>query len=59
MKLYYARYTRAGRARWALEEAGAPYELERLDLKAGDHKQPSYLAIHPHGVVPALEIAKA
>lgn len=56
MKLYYARFTRAGRVRWLLEEAGAPYELERLDMRAGDHKATSYLAIHPHGVVPALEI---
>ncbi len=55
MKLYYSRYTRAARPRWVLEEAGAAYELIRVDLKAGDHKQPGYLAVHPHGVVPALD----
>jgi len=37
-----------------LEEVGAPYELVRLDLSKGDHKQPEYMKIHPHGAVPAL-----
>jgi glutathione S-transferase len=55
MKLYYARYTRASRPRWLLEEVGAPYELARLDLRAGEHKHESYMAVHPHGVVPALQ----
>jgi glutathione S-transferase len=56
MKLYYARYTRAHRPRWLLEEAGAAYELVRIDLRSGGHKQADYLAVHPHGVVPALEL---
>lgn len=54
MKLYYAPKTRAGRPRWMLEELAVPYELQRLDLKAGEHKKPAYLEIHPHGAVPAL-----
>ncbi|MET0152909.1 MAG: glutathione S-transferase N-terminal domain-containing protein, partial [Candidatus Binatia bacterium] len=54
MKLYYARQTRASRARWMLEEIGEPYELVRLDLSKGEHKRPEYLKIHPHGAVPAL-----
>ena len=54
MKLYYARQTRASRARWMLEEIGEPYELVRLDLSKGEHKKPEYLKIHPHGAVPAL-----
>jgi len=54
MKLYYSQYTRAGRARWTLEELGVPYELERLSFREGEHKRPEYLAIHPHGAVPAL-----
>jgi glutathione S-transferase len=37
-----------------LEEIGAPYELERLNLSKGEHKKPEYLKIHPHGAVPAL-----
>jgi len=54
MKLYYCPMTRATRPRWLLEEIGCPYELVRLDLSKGEHKKPGYLAIHPHGVVPAL-----
>ena len=54
MKLYYAPKTRATRPRWMLEEIGEPYELVRLQLSKGEHKQPDYLAIHPHGAVPAF-----
>src|SRR5256885_9492904 len=53
MKLYYAPQTRATRPRWMLEEIGVPYELVRLQLSKGEHKQPEYLKIHPHGAVPA------
>ena len=55
IKLYYAPRTRSTRPRWLLEELGVLYELVRLDLGKGDHKKAEYLAIHPHGVVPALE----
>lgn len=55
IKLYYAPRTRSTRPRWLLEELGVPYELIRLDLAKGDHKKPQYLAVHPHGFVPALD----
>jgi glutathione S-transferase len=54
MKLYHSQYTRSGRARWALEELGVEHELGRISFRTGDHKKPEYLAIHPHGAVPAL-----
>jgi glutathione S-transferase len=54
LTLYYAPQTRAIRPRWALEEIGAPYELVRLDLSAGDHKKPEYLKLNPNGTVPTL-----
>jgi glutathione S-transferase len=54
MKLYYATQTRAVRPRWLLEEIGAPYELVRLNLTAGDHRKPEYLALNPNGTVPTL-----
>ena len=54
MKLYYAPQTRAVRPRWLLEEIGAPYTLVRLDMSKGEHKNPEYVKIHPHGAVPAL-----
>lgn len=55
MKLYYAPRTRSSRVRWILEEAGIPYELERIDMAAGGHKKPEYLAVHPLGSVPAFK----
>jgi glutathione S-transferase len=42
---------------WLLIELGADHELRRVDLAAGEHKQPAYLALNPAGVVPTLEIA--
>jgi len=41
------------RARWALEEAGLPYE-SRL-LGQGDQDQPDYRALQPFGQVPIFE----
>jgi len=41
------------RVRWALEEAGLPYE-ERL-LNAGEHKLPAHRALQPFGQVPVYE----
>ena len=54
MKLYHSQFTRSGRARWMLEELGVEYELTRIAFSSGDHKKPEYLAINPHGSVPAL-----
>jgi glutathione S-transferase len=52
---YYAPRTRAGTILWMLEELGAPYKLEILNLKKGEHKSPDYLAINPMGKVPAIK----
>lgn len=52
--LYYAPHTRAARVAFLLEELGVPYEREVMDLAAGQHRQAAYLAVHPHGFVPAL-----
>ncbi len=41
------------RVRWALEEAGQPYEV-RLVSFAG-MKQPAHLALHPFGQIPTYE----
>ena len=54
MTLYYAPRTRAVRPRWVLEEVGAPYQLVRLDIRAGDQRKPDYLRINPNGSVPTL-----
>ena len=38
-----------------LYERGEQFDLERLDLKTGEHKSKEYLAINPMGKVPALK----
>lgn len=56
MRLYWYPSTNPQKVRMALEELGLDYELEAMDLAKGAHKQADYLAIHPRGKVPALEI---
>lgn len=34
---------------------GVPHELVEVDLKAGAHKKPAFLALNPFGQVPVLE----
>jgi glutathione S-transferase len=54
LKLYGGARTRASIVQWYLEELGVPYEFVMLDLQAGEHRQPAYLAINPIGKVPAI-----
>jgi glutathione S-transferase len=55
MKLYFNKYTRSTRPRWLIEEAGIPCDIVPVDLAAGEHKRPEFLAVHPLGKVPALQ----
>jgi glutathione S-transferase len=41
------------RVRWALEEAGQPYEVRLVSFAA--MKQPPHLALHPFGQIPTFE----
>ena len=41
------------RVRWALEEAGQPYEVRLVSFTA--MKQPAHLALHPFGQIPTYE----
>ncbi len=43
----------------ALLEIGAPYRLELVDLGAGAQRDPGYLKLHPHGLVPTLIVDDA
>ena len=54
LKLYYAPGACSLAPHIALEEAGAPYEVERVDLRAGAQRSAAYLAVNPKGRVPAL-----
>lgn len=52
--LYYSPQSRATGTRVLLEELGAAYRLEVLNMKAGEQRQPGFLAINPLGKVPAI-----
>jgi glutathione S-transferase len=54
LKLYYSPGACAMASHIALEEAGAAYELVKIDLRKGEQKTPEYLAVNPAGVTPAL-----
>jgi glutathione S-transferase len=53
--LYHSPNTRSSIALTLLEELGAPYELKALNMKAGEQRQPAYLAVNPMGKVPAVK----
>jgi glutathione S-transferase len=57
--LFYSPQTRATGARVLLEELKAPYELHVLNMKAGEQRQPAYLAINPLGKVPAVRVGSS
>jgi len=55
IRFYYASGSPwAWRVHLALEEKGVPFEPVLLSFSAGDLKTPEFLAINPHGKVPAL-----
>ena len=52
---YHAPNTRSSGVRILLEELGAPHRLHVLNMKAGEQREPAYLAINPMGKVPAIK----
>ena len=54
LKLYGGTFSRASIVHWYLEELEIPYEFVKLDMQAGEHRQPEFLAINPMGKVPAI-----
>ncbi len=56
MKVYGCANTRSVRVVWTLEEIGARYDYERVDIPGGAGRRPGYLRINPGGKVPALEV---
>ncbi|WAL58799.1 glutathione S-transferase family protein [Thermocoleostomius sinensis] len=54
LKLYGGARSRASIVQWYLEELSVPYEYISLNLQAGEHRQPEFLAINPIGKVPAI-----
>lgn len=54
LKFYGGVRSRASIVHWYLEEIKVPYEFVKLDMQAGEHRQPEHLAINPFGKVPAI-----
>ena len=52
--LYYAPHTCSLASHIALEDAGATYELKRIDFNTTEQKSPKYVAINPKARVPAM-----
>ena len=54
--LYWSPGSAAMAPHGALEEAGARYELKRVNTDEGAHREPAYLALNPNGKVPTLVV---
>ena len=52
--LFHSPQTRSSGALALLEELKAPYKLHVLNMKAGEQRQATYLAVNPMGKVPAI-----
>jgi glutathione S-transferase len=51
---YHNPMSRARMVHWMLEEVGAPYRIELVDLHKGQQKQPAFLSVNPMGKLPAV-----
>jgi glutathione S-transferase len=51
---YHNPMSRARMVHWMLEEVGAPYRIEFVDLQKGEQKKPAFLAVNPMGKLPAI-----
>ena len=56
MKLYYSPGACSLATHTVLEEAGAPYQAIKVNLREGEQRRPEYLKINWKGKVPALEL---
>ncbi|UQN13004.1 glutathione S-transferase family protein [Methylococcus capsulatus] len=54
MKLYMTPGSCSTGIHILLEELGIPFEVYLVNLPAGDHRKPEYLAINPKSTIPAL-----
>ncbi len=54
MKLYGFGPTRSLRALWCLRELGTDFEFVPVNLMAGEHRRPEFLALNPAGKLPVL-----
>jgi glutathione S-transferase len=54
MKLYGFGPTRSLRALWCLRELGVQFDFVPVNLQAGEHRRPDFLALNPAGKLPVL-----
>jgi glutathione S-transferase len=52
--LYMSPMSRGRTVHWMLEELGAPYRIELVNLEKTEQKQSAFLQINPMGKVPAI-----
>jgi glutathione S-transferase len=55
LKFYFAPWSRAAGVLWLLEEIGAPYQIETVNIRAEGGVPESYRAIQPNKKVPAID----
>jgi glutathione S-transferase len=51
---YSSPMSRGRMIQWMLEESGAPYRVETVDLQKNQQKSPQFLAVNPMGKIPAI-----
>jgi glutathione S-transferase len=56
MKLYFSNGSCSLASHIVLEESGAKYETQRLNLREGEQRKPEYLALNFKGKVPTLQL---
>jgi glutathione S-transferase len=56
MKLYFSNGSCSLASHIALEEAGAKFEAQRINLREKEQQRPEYLAVNPKAKVPALAV---
>lgn len=56
LKLYFSNGSCSLSTHIALEESGATFDAQRLNLREQEQKRPEYLAINPKGRVPSLVV---
>ncbi|WP_334186575.1 glutathione S-transferase family protein [Noviherbaspirillum sp.] len=54
IQFFHSPNTRSAGTMILLDELGVDYELRVLNMKAGENREPAYLAINPMGKVPAI-----
>jgi glutathione S-transferase len=52
--LFHSPQTRSSATLTLLEELGAPYDLQLINMKMGEQRRSAYLAVNPLGKVPAI-----